>query len=79
VLLYLLASINIFLAFLNALPIPPLDGGHAAVALYEGVMSRVRGRRVRVDYQKVLPVAAVAVTLILVFGLSALYLDLRSL
>jgi membrane-associated protease RseP (regulator of RpoE activity) len=79
IIVYLLATINVFLAFLNALPIPPLDGGHAAVALYEGVMSRARGRRVRVDYQKVLPVAAVAVTVILVFGLSALYLDLRSL
>ena len=76
---YLLATINVFLAFLNALPIPPLDGGHAAVAIYEGVVSRVRGRRVRVDYQKVLPIAAIAVTVILVFGLSALYLDLRSL
>jgi membrane-associated protease RseP (regulator of RpoE activity) len=79
IIVYLLATINVFLAFLNALPIPPLDGGHAAVALYEGVASRVRGRKIRVDYQKVLPIAAVAVTVILVFGLSALYLDLRSL
>jgi len=79
IIVYLLATINVFLAFLNALPIPPLDGGHAAVAIYEGVASHVRGRRVRVDYQKVLPIAAVAVTVILVFGLSALYLDLRSL
>ena len=79
VLFYLLATINVFLAFLNALPIPPLDGGHAAVALYEGIASRVRGRRVRVDYQKVLPIAVVAVVVILGFGLSALYLDIRSL
>ena len=79
VLLYLLAAINVFLAFLNGLPIPPLDGGHAAVAAYEGLASKVRGRRVQVDYQKVLPVAVVAVVVILMFGLSALYLDIRSL
>jgi membrane-associated protease RseP (regulator of RpoE activity) len=79
ILLFLLAAINIFLAFVNALPLPPLDGGHAAVALYEGVASRLRRRAVRVDYQKVLPVAAAVVVVILLFGLSTLYLDLRSL
>jgi membrane-associated protease RseP (regulator of RpoE activity) len=78
-LLYLLAAINIFLALLNALPIPPLDGGHAIVAVYEGLASRIRGRRVHADYQKLLPVAAVAVIVIVMFGLSALYLDLRAL
>ena len=52
VLLGLLASINVFVALFNLLPLPPLDGGHAAVAIYEGIASKVRGRRVRVDYQK---------------------------
>ena len=75
----LLATINIFLALLNGLPIPPLDGGHAVVAAYEGIVSKVKGRRVYVDYQKVLPVAAVFVVVFVMFGLSALYLDIRSL
>jgi membrane-associated protease RseP (regulator of RpoE activity) len=79
ILLLLLANINLVLALINGLPIPPLDGGHAVVALYEGVASRVRGREVRVDFQKLLPVAAAAVVIIVMFGLSALYLDLRSL
>ena len=79
VLLGLLASINVFVALFNLLPLPPLDGGHAAVALYEGVVSRVRGRRIRVDYQKLMPVAAAVVVVILIFGLSTIYLDLRSL
>lgn len=79
VLLGLLAAINVFVALFNLLPLPPLDGGHAAVAIYEGVASRVRGRRVRVDYQKLMPVAAAVVVLLLVFGLSTIYLDLRSL
>lgn len=79
ILLGLLAAINIFVALFNLLPLPPLDGGHAAVAIYEGVASRIRGRRIRVDYQKLMPVAAVVVVVILMFGLSTIYLDLRSL
>ena len=79
VLLGLLAAINVFVALFNLLPLPPLDGGHAAVAAYEGLASKVRGRRVRVDYQKLMPVAAVVVVVILMFGLSTIYLDLRNL
>jgi len=79
VLLGLLAAINVFVALFNLVPLPPLDGGHAAVAIYEGIASKVRGSRVRVDYQKLMPVAAVVVVLILLFGLSTIYLDLRSL
>ena len=79
VLLALLASINVFVALFNLLPLPPLDGGHAAVAAYEGIASKLARRRVRVDYQKLLPVAAAVVIVILIFGLSTIYLDLRSL
>lgn len=79
ILLFLLAAINVFVALFNLLPLPPLDGGHAAVAAYEGIASKVRGRRVQVDYQKLLPVAAVVVIVILMFGLSTIYLDLRNL
>ncbi|MBK5289004.1 MAG: site-2 protease family protein, partial [Acidimicrobiia bacterium] len=79
VLLGLLAAINVFVALFNLLPLPPLDGGHAAVAIYEGIASKVRGRRVRADYQKLMPVMAVVVVVILMFGLSTLYLDIRSL
>jgi membrane-associated protease RseP (regulator of RpoE activity) len=79
ILLGLLASINVFVALFNLLPLPPLDGGHAAVAIYEGVASKIRGRRVRVDYQKLMPVAAAVVILILMFGLSTIYLDIKNL
>jgi RIP metalloprotease RseP len=79
VLLGLLAAINVFVALFNLLPLPPLDGGHAAVAVYEGVASRVRGRRVRVDFRKLMPFAAAVVVLILMFGLSTIYLDIKNL
>ncbi|MBM3674216.1 MAG: site-2 protease family protein [Actinobacteria bacterium] len=79
VLLGLLASINLFLALFNALPLPPLDGGHAAIACYEGIASKVTRRRVRVDYRRVMPVAAIVMMFLLMFGLSAMYLDIRGL
>ena len=76
-LLGLLASINLFLALFNALPLPPLDGGHAAVATYEAIASKVKGRRVRVDYAHIMPIAAAVVLILLMFGLSTMYLDVR--
>lgn len=79
VLLGLLAAINVFVALFNLLPLPPLDGGHAAVAIYEGIASKLRGREVRANYQKLMPVMAVVVAVILMFGLSAIYLDIRNL
>lgn len=79
ILLFLLAAINVFVALFNLIPLPPLDGGHAAVAIYEGIASKIRGRRVYVDFQKILPVAAVVVVVIVMFGLSTMYLDLKNL
>ena len=35
--LILLALINIFLGMINLVPLPPFDGGHAAVATYEAI------------------------------------------
>lgn len=71
-----LALINIFVGTLNMLPLPPLDGGHVAVATYEKIASAVKGERVQVDMAKILPVAAVVVTVLLFIGLSALWLDI---
>jgi membrane-associated protease RseP (regulator of RpoE activity) len=77
VLLALLAAVNVFLALFNLIPLPPFDGGHAAVAAYEAVASRITRRRVVVDYRKLMPVAATVFVLLLVFGLSTMYLDVR--
>lgn len=76
-LLGLLASINLFVALFNAIPLPPFDGGHAAVAIYEGIASRIRRRQVTVDYRRLMPVAAAVFVLLLMLGLSAMYLDVR--
>ena len=57
-----IASLNLFVGLFNLLPLLPLDGGHVAVAVYEGArdkLRRLRGYRgplQRVDYNKLLPV-----------------------
>ncbi len=69
-LLSLLASLNIALFVFNMIPLLPLDGGHVAGALWEGVKktwARLRGLPDPgpVDIAKALPVAySVAITLI---------------
>jgi membrane-associated protease RseP (regulator of RpoE activity) len=78
VLLLLLATINLFLAFVNLIPLPPFDGGHAAVAIYESIASRVKGEKVQVDYRKIMPVAAAVLVVFLALGISAMYLDVRA-
>ncbi|MCG2799968.1 MAG: site-2 protease family protein [Cellulomonas sp.] len=46
-LLQMLAALNVSLFVFNMIPLPPLDGGHIAAALWEGAgrqLARVRGR-----------------------------------
>jgi membrane-associated protease RseP (regulator of RpoE activity) len=76
-LLYLLAGLNLIVALFNLIPLLPFDGGHAAIACYEQVVSKLRGREVRVDYRRLVPVTAVVLALFLTLGLSVMYLDLR--
>ncbi|MFN8041482.1 MAG: site-2 protease family protein [Acidimicrobiales bacterium] len=76
-LLLLIATVNFALGFFNLIPLLPLDGGHAAVATYEAVRSR-KGRPYRVDMAKLMPVTYLAVAMLLMFGLSAIFLDIRN-
>lgn len=73
----MLAMINLSLGLLNLLPFLPLDGGHAAVASYEAIRSRP-GRPYRVDMAKLLPVTYAFLAVLLLFGLSAIFLDIRA-
>jgi membrane-associated protease RseP (regulator of RpoE activity) len=78
VLLVLLATINLFLALFNLLPLLPFDGGHAAVAIYEAIASKVKGQAVRVDYRRLMPITAAVLVVVLALGLSTMYLDVRN-
>jgi membrane-associated protease RseP (regulator of RpoE activity) len=76
-LLFLLGAINLIVALFNLIPLLPFDGGHAAVVIYEQVASKVRGREVRVDFRKLVPVTALVLVVFLTLGLSAMFLDIR--
>jgi membrane-associated protease RseP (regulator of RpoE activity) len=78
-LVLLLGQISFILAVFNLLPILPFDGGHAAVVVYEWIASKVRHRRVYVDYRKLIPVSVVLLIPILFLGLSSMVLDIRQL
>ena len=76
-LLALLALINLVLALFNVIPLLPFDGGHAAIAIYEAIGSKVRGRRVEADFRKLIPASVLVLALLLTLGLSATFLDIR--
>ena len=72
--LSLLVLINIFVGIFNMLPLLPLDGGHVAIAVYERVRSR--RRRYYADAAKLMPLTVGFVAVLLLLGVTALYLDI---
>ena len=74
-LLLILVAINLGLGMFNLLPMLPLDGGHIVLATWEAIVSRAKGRRHFADMTKVMPFAAAFLAVLLVLGVSAMYLD----
>jgi membrane-associated protease RseP (regulator of RpoE activity) len=77
----LVAGFNFFIGVFNLLPLLPLDGGHIAGALWEGLRRRIARLRNRpdpgyVDVAKLLPVAYVVGAAMLVMGLVLIVADL---
>ncbi|MER7245744.1 site-2 protease family protein [Kribbella sp. NPDC000426] len=77
----LLASLNLFLALFNFVPLLPLDGGHMAGAIWEGVRRGLAKLFHRpdpgyVDIAKLLPVAYIAAGAIVVMGVLLVVADL---
>lgn len=67
-----LAFILVFLAYINLLPLPPLDGGHLAVLLWEKLTGR------EVDMRKLYPVAVAVLLFFSVLFLLTLRLDITN-
>ncbi len=80
-LLMLIAGFNFFIGMFNFLPLLPLDGGHIASAAWEWMRRGVARLRRRpdpgyVDAAKLLPVAYVVASLMLVMGVVLIIGDL---
>ncbi len=81
--LSLLGSVNLFLALLNLIPLPPLDGGHVAAAIWEWirrVAARLTGRPDPgpVDTARWLPVTYIVGGLLLLGGVVLILADIIS-
>ncbi|WP_433022154.1 M50 family metallopeptidase [Kribbella sp. CA-294648] len=80
-LILLLASLNLFLALFNFIPLLPLDGGHMVGAIWEGIrrgFAKLFGRPDPgyVDVAKLLPIAYVAASVIVVMGVLLVIADI---
>jgi membrane-associated protease RseP (regulator of RpoE activity) len=79
--LFLVASLNIFVGAFNMLPLLPLDGGHVAAVIWERIrawFARVRGRPDPglVDYSKLLPASFSIFLILVVFSLVLVAADI---
>ncbi|MBT4984573.1 MAG: PDZ domain-containing protein [Ilumatobacter sp.] len=74
----LLAVLNVFVGVFNMFPLLPLDGGHAAIAVYERVREAGRGSKQRyfADVERLMPFAMGVVTVLVMLMFAGLYLDI---
>ena len=70
----LLAMLNVSVGVFNMFPLLPLDGGHAAIAVYERIRER-NGKRYFADVSKLMPLVVATIALLGFMFLTGLYLD----
>ena len=79
--LIIIASLNIFVGVFNLLPLLPLDGGHMAVAVIDGVRRLNAKRRklsppAAIDVERLLPITLAVFALLAVLSLLLLTADI---
>ena len=72
--LSLIAALNVSIGVFNMFPMLPLDGGHAAIAIYERTRER-KGQRHLADISRLMPLVTIAVMLLAFMFLTGFYLD----
>jgi membrane-associated protease RseP (regulator of RpoE activity) len=79
--LIIIASLNIFVGVFNLLPLLPLDGGHMAVAIIDG-LRRLNARRRKVsapaaiDVERLLPLTLAVFAILAALSLLLLAADI---
>jgi membrane-associated protease RseP (regulator of RpoE activity) len=76
--LYLLAILNVFVGVFNMAPLLPLDGGHAAIAVYERIQEKRRhmSGRYFADVERLMPFAMGVIVVLAMLMFTGLYLDI---
>jgi membrane-associated protease RseP (regulator of RpoE activity) len=71
-------GINITIGIFNLLPVLPLDGGHVVVGTYERIRELFRpgAERYHVDMVKLLPVVYAVFALLVLLGVTTIYMDI---
>ena len=77
----MVGSVNVALGLMNLIPLPPLDGGHIAAALWDGLRkwwARVlrRPEPAPFDSAKLLPVTVVVAGLLMLIGALFIFTDI---
>ena len=76
--LYMLAILNVFVGVFNMMPLLPLDGGHAAIAIYERIQEKRRHMTGRyfADVERLMPFAMGVIVVLAMLMFTGLYLDI---
>ena len=76
--LTMFAAVNVFFGVFNMLPVPPFDGGHAAVATYERWRERGGRSRYLSDPRALTPIVVVVATVLVLLAIGLVYLDVAN-
>ena len=64
------AYVTVFIGVVNLVPLPPLDGGHLLLLVWEKLTGR------QADYRKLVPISAAVIVFLSIFAIATVFLDI---
>jgi membrane-associated protease RseP (regulator of RpoE activity) len=64
------AYVTVFIGVVNLVPLPPLDGGHLLLLVWEKLSGR------QADYRKLVPISAAVIVFLSIFAIATVFLDI---